>query len=77
MRDYILQGDQEVAQYDMLLEQLCQSWYNSSPAHARVAITGASAISKLIPDDVSGSISYPTLHLSLSVIRYLNRCYAP
>jgi hypothetical protein len=47
--------------------------YNSSPVHARVAITGASAISKLIPDDVSGSISYPTLHLSLSVIRYLTR----
>lgn len=60
MGDYILQGDQEVAQYDMPLEQLCQSRYDSSPVHARVTITGASAISKLIPDDVSGSISYPT-----------------
>jgi hypothetical protein len=55
----------------MLFEQLCQGRYNSSLAHTRIAITGASAISKLIPDDVSGSISYPTLHLSLSVIRYL------
>jgi hypothetical protein len=28
-----------VIQYDMLLEQLRRSWYGSSPAYARVAIT--------------------------------------